>query len=109
MQKEGCRFCAIARGDTSETLIYEDAFCVAVNDPLPRARGHYIVIPKKHFDRLDVISEADAEFIGRLMLGGMAVARQTGLQEGAYHMVVNCGDQLGHRIQHLHLHIMGGA
>ncbi|HON01388.1 MAG TPA: HIT domain-containing protein, partial [Acidobacteriota bacterium] len=45
---------------------------------------------------------------GHLLLKAAEVAKQEGLSETGYRVVINCGPDAGQEVPHLHLHILGG-
>jgi histidine triad (HIT) family protein len=46
---ENCIFCKIARGDIPSKKTYEDEKVLAFLDINPKATGHTLLIPKKHY------------------------------------------------------------
>jgi len=46
---ENCIFCQIIAGKSPAHKVYEDNDFLAFLDIFPRARGHLLVIPKKHY------------------------------------------------------------
>jgi len=48
MNKQDCIFCKIARGEILSVKIWEDENFLAFLDIHPYAKGHLLVIPKKH-------------------------------------------------------------
>jgi len=103
-----CIFCKIAAKTIPSKLVYEDEHAVAFDDINPQAPIHVLVIPKRHAVSLAELNEADAGLLGRLMLTGAAVAKQKGIAEGGYRVVVNTGRNGGQTVFHLHLHLLGG-
>ena len=43
-----------------------------------------------------------------MVLLATRIAREQGLEEGGYRLLVNCGRDAGQTVPHLHLHILGG-
>lgn len=54
---ENCIFCGIVRGDISSYTIYKSEMATAFLDINPVTMGHTIVIPNKHFERLETIND----------------------------------------------------
>ena len=88
-------------------IVYEDEHCLAFRDINPQAPTHVLIVPKKVIPTLDDITESDAELLGRLHLAAVKLAKQLGLHEG-YRLVINCREQAGQTVPHLHLHLLGG-
>ncbi len=88
-------------------IIYEDERCLAFHDRNPQAPVHVLVIPKKVIGTHAEITEADCDLLGHLHLVAAQLAGQLGLVDG-YRLVVNCKEQAGQTVPHLHLHLLGG-
>lgn len=89
-------------------IAHEDESCVAIHDIHPQAPVHVLVIPKKPLARLGAAATEDESLLGHLLLTAAAVARQLGLAEGGYRVVVNNGRDGGETVPHLHVHVLGG-
>ncbi len=88
-------------------IIYEDDQSLAFRDINPQAPVHVLIIPKKVIATHDEITEADRELLGHLHLVAAKLAQQLGLKDG-YRLVLNCREQSGQTVPHLHLHLLGG-
>lgn len=74
-------------------VIYEDEVCLAFRDIAPVAPTHFLVIPKDR-DGLTGISKAEprhASLLGHLMVTAAKVAKQEGLDNNGYRLVINDG------------------
>lgn len=103
-----CIFCKIAEKKIPSKIVHEDDKAVAFDDVNPQAPMHVLVIPRKHVASITELNEADAGLLGHLMLAGSKVAKQKGIAEGGYRIVVNTGKHGGQTVFHLHLHVLGG-
>jgi histidine triad (HIT) family protein len=88
-------------------VIYEDDQCVAFRDVNPQAPTHIVLIPRKVISTHAEIAAEDQALLGHLHLTAARLARQLGLAAG-YRLVINCNDQGGQTVPHLHMHILGG-
>ncbi|MCG8652753.1 MAG: histidine triad nucleotide-binding protein [Pirellulales bacterium] len=88
-------------------IVYEDDLCLAFRDIAPQAPTHILVIPKKEIVSLADLSAQDEPIVSRCLMVVSKVAAQEGL-DGGYRLVVNCGDDGGQEVPHLHFHILGG-
>ena len=88
-------------------IVYEDDRCLAFRDINPQAPVHVLIIPRKVIPTHDQIGEEDSDLLGHLHLTAVRLARQFGLKDG-YRLVVNCGEQAGQTVPHLHMHLLGG-
>ena len=103
-----CLFCKLALREIATEFIYEDADIVAFNDTNPKAPVHALVIPKKHIATANDAIYADAELLGRLILAAKEVAIKKGIAQKGYRLIVNCGENGGQVVNHLHMHVLGG-
>ena len=103
-----CLFCKIAAKAIPAKLVHEDDQAVAFDDINPQAPVHTLVIPRRHVASMAELNEADAGLLGHLLLVGNQVAKQKGIAEGGYRLVVNTGRNGGQTVFHLHLHLLGG-
>jgi len=97
----------IAREIPAE-ILYETEDLLAFRDISPQAPFHALVVPKKVIPRVGQAGEGDAEVLGKLLLGAGEVARQAGIDETGYRLVINHGKDGGETVPHLHVHLLGG-
>lgn len=102
-------FARILRGELPSSKVYEDEHALAFNDIHPLAPTHVLVIPKGSYVSWDDFSQRapDAEIAGLVRAVGK-VARDAGLVNEGYRVLVNVGSHSGQEVPHLHLHIFGG-
>ena len=101
-----CLFCKMAAGEIKPDIIYEDEELLAFRDINPRAPVHILVIPKTHIATLNDLN--DATLAGKLLLVTAQIAKQEGLAEEGYRTVINCNNNGGQEVYHLHVHLLGG-
>ncbi|MFM1769031.1 MAG: hypothetical protein RJA22_1560 [Verrucomicrobiota bacterium] len=89
-------------------LAYEDDQVLAFHDINPQAPVHVLIVPKKPLPRIGLAEPADQALLGHLLLKAAEVARQLGLAESGYRLVINHGRDGGESVPHLHCHILGG-
>ncbi len=99
----------ILRGEIPNQTVYEDEWALALHDINPQAPTHVLVIPKGAYVSWDDFSArgSDAEIAGFVRAVGTA-ARELGLVESGYRLLVNTGINSHQEIPHLHVHIFGG-
>lgn len=88
-------------------ILYEDELCLAFRDINPQAPTHVLVIPRQVIPTHADLADADAALLGHLHLVAVKLAKQLGLTRG-YRLVINCDDQGGQTVPHLHMHLLGG-
>jgi histidine triad (HIT) family protein len=103
-----CLFCKILRNEIPSTKIYEDGQCYAFNDIAPKAPVHVVFIPKEHFASTLEVSEAREKAVGHLVRAAAIVAKDKGIDQGGYRLVMNTNSHAGQTVFHLHLHLLGG-
>jgi histidine triad (HIT) family protein len=99
-------FARIVRGEIPAQIVAETANALAFRDIAPQAPVHILVIPKLSVATLDDVD--DAALLGELLALARDVARQEGLAEAGYRVVINTRDDGGQTVPHLHLHVLGG-
>ena len=104
---EDCIFCKIIKGEIPSNKVYEDDEILAFKDINPMAPVHILVIPKKHIESANDISEEDELLIGRMFTVIKKLAKENNLDNG-YRIVNNCGEDGGQAVKHLHFHLLGG-
>ena len=105
---EDCIFCKIIKKEIPSNIVYEDDEIIAFRDINPLAPVHILVIPKKHISSLLELTEEDEKLIGRIYTVINKIAKEEGIDEKGFRVVVNCGEDGGQEVKHLHFHILGG-
>jgi len=102
-------FSRIIDGEIPGQFVYRDEHVVAIRDINPAAPVHILVIPRKPIPSLNDLGDEDRELAGRLLMAVAEIARQEGVAESGYRVVINTGEQGGQTVPHLHIHILGGS
>ena len=103
-----CVFCKIVAGEIPSEILYQDGKVIAFHDISPQAPTHLLIIPRKHIPSLAHLSEVETPIIGHMTKVANQLARQEGVFESGYRLVINCGEQGGQIVPHLHMHLLGG-
>lgn len=106
---EDCIFCKIARGEIPSSKVYEDEQVVAFNDLNPQAPVHVLIVPKAHYANLNEAGDMSEALLAALLRAASRIAAQLGLDKSGYRIVSNCGPDACQSVQHLHIHLLGGA
>jgi histidine triad (HIT) family protein len=96
----------MAAGDIKPDVVFEDENVLAFRDINPQAPVHIVIIPKRHVATLNDLE--DNALAGQLLCTAAIVAKQEGLAEQGYRTVINCNQNGGQTVYHLHLHVLGG-
>ncbi len=89
-------------------IIYEDDLVLAFNDINPQAPIHFLVIPKKAIRTTNDINESNASTVGHMYVAAAKIAAELGFSEDGYRCVMNCNEDGGQTVYHIHLHVLAG-
>ena len=106
--EDTCLFCRIVSGSIPARVAHQDDQTLAFHDIDPRAPVHVLIIPRKHIAAVDQLHEGDAEVMGRLFVVARRLARELGVADSGYRLVVNSGRDAGQSVDHIHMHLLGG-
>jgi len=103
-----CLFCKIIAEEIPSKKVYEDDILIAIEDIDPQAPTHLLLIPKKHIPNSLALREEDKELIGSIFLIANQLAKERGIAETGFRLVINCNAGAGQSIFHIHFHLLGG-
>ncbi len=103
-----CIFCQIVAGKIPSQILYQDEEILAFRDINPAAPTHVLVIPKKHIDSLAGVADEETPLIGRMVKIANRIAREEGVAESGYRLIISSGKEGGQVVPHLHMHLLGG-
>ena len=103
-----CVFCQIIAGKIPSEILYRDEEVIAFRDINPAAPTHLLIVPKKHIPSLVHLSQADLPLVGHMVNVADQLAKEEGISENGYRLVINCGKDAGQEVPHLHMHLLGG-
>lgn len=89
-------------------IVYETVDVLAFKDQNPQAPVHILVIPKERIPTINDLQMGQAELLGKLFLAAAEIARQEGIADDGYRVVMNCNEAGGQSVYHIHLHLLGG-
>ncbi|MBH15719.1 MAG: histidine triad nucleotide-binding protein [Gemmatimonadetes bacterium] len=102
-------FGEIVRGSIDADVVYRDELVTAFRDIQPRAPVHILVVPNKTIRTMDDVNQGDEETLGRMLRVASDIARDEGLGDRGYRLIINCKEHGGQEVYHLHMHIVGGT
>ena len=79
---------------------------LAFHDIGAQAPHHFLVIPKQHIATLN--DADDPEILGRLTMTASKIAKDFSFADDGYRVVMNCNEDGGQTVYHIHLHCLGG-
>ena len=103
-----CIFCQIIAGKVPSEIVYQDEKVIAFRDINPQAPTHLIIISKRHIPSLAHLSEGELPLIGQMVNIANELAKGEGISESGYRLAMNCGEEGGQLVPHLHLNLLGG-
>ena len=100
-----CLFCKIVAGELSSERIDEDERTVAFMDINPGARGHALVVPRRHAANLLEIEHEDlaATVTAAQRLARAVVQR---LDADGVNLINSCGAAAWQTVFHFHIHVI---
>ena len=101
-----CLFCKIRQGEIPADIIFENDDVLAFNDVNPQAPVHLLIIPKKHISTVNDMTDDDQLIMGKLFSAARAIAKQKGVSDDGYRLVVNCNEKAGQTVFHIHMHML---
>jgi len=102
---DDCIFCAIAAGEIPSHTVYEDGETIAFLDANPLARGHTLVIPRDHHERVNDLPPETAGAVGRT-IAAVAPAVEDAVDAPATTIAYNNGEAAGQEVPHVHAHVV---
>lgn len=103
-----CLFCKIVNKEIPAKIVFENDEVIAFEDINPRAPYHILIIPRKHIATLNDLEEQDMITAGHLLHTAQLIAKDLGIAEDGYRIVMNCNKAAGQVVFHIHLHLLGG-
>ncbi|MBK35432.1 MAG: histidine triad nucleotide-binding protein [Gemmatimonadetes bacterium] len=101
-------FSKIIRKEIPADIIYKDDLVTAFRDINPQAPTHILIIPNKVIPTVRDVTADDEAAMGRLFTVAAQIAREEGVSDDGYRLIVNCGDHGGQEVYHIHMHLVGG-
>ena len=89
-------------------MLYQDDYVTAFRDISPQAPTHILIIPNKLIATANDIEIEDELLIGKLYSVAKILAKQEGIDESGYRLIMNCNQDGGQEVFHIHLHLLGG-
>ncbi|KUH33315.1 HIT family hydrolase [Thermococcus celericrescens] len=96
-----CPFCSPKK----DVILHEDELIRILTDSYPASRGHLLVVPKRHVERWEELTETEKSALIRGMELAIEKLRGT-LKPGAFNVGMNLGKAAGQTVPHLHLHVI---
>ena len=98
-----CIFCKIISKEVSAKILYEDEYSISFLDAFPIAKGHTLVIPKKHFAQ---IQDMPSDINQKLFDTVHKMITKIDSVKGSTLVLIHNGKDSGQEIMHVHVHLI---
>ena len=105
---DNCLFCKIVNKQIPAQIVYEDELVMGFKDISQQAPIHQLVIPKQHITTLNDLTAEDRSLLGHMVFTAIQLAAEQALSAPGYRLVINCNQDGGQTVFHVHLHMLGG-
>jgi histidine triad (HIT) family protein len=97
----------IINGEIPSTRVFENDDFIIIHDIYPKARHHYLAIPKEHFASLKEANQHQVKIVTEILTTLPKLVQTLDLSNG-YRIIINQGEDAGQSVPHFHIHILGG-
>ncbi len=101
-------FSKIIRREIPADILYQDDLVTAFRDINPQAPSHILIIPNKLIPTANDVTLEDEPILGRLFTVAAKIAKEEGIADDGYRLIMNCNTHAGQEVYHIHLHVLGG-
>ncbi|TAL68944.1 MAG: histidine triad nucleotide-binding protein [Bacteroidetes bacterium] len=101
-------FTKIQKREIPSNIIYEDEMVFAFEDINPVSPVHFLIVPKKQIPTMNDLQEQDKILLGHILLTASKIAKEKGISDDGYRLVINCNKGAGQTVFHIHCHLLGG-
>ncbi|MBD2810350.1 purine nucleoside phosphoramidase [Xenorhabdus sp. Vera] len=101
-------FSKIVRREIPTDIIYQDDLVTAFRDISPQAPTHILIIPNVLIPTVNDVTTEHELALGRLFTVAAKIAKEEGIAEDGYRLIVNCNRNSGQVVFHIHMHLVGG-
>ncbi len=102
-------FTRIISGELPSDMLYKDDLVSAFRDIEPQRPTHILIVPNAPIPTMNEVSSEHEAALGRMMVVASQIAREQGIAEDGYRLIINCGDHGRQEVMHIHMHLLGGA
>lgn len=105
---EDTLFSKIINKEIPADIVFQDDRVTAFRDINPQAPSHLLIVPNKAIATVNDVDSEDESTLGHLFVVAKILAEREGIAEDGYRLLINCGDDGGQEVYHLHMHLLGG-
>ena len=100
-------FTKIMQGEIPGDIVYQDERVVGFRDIEPNAPVHILIVTRTEISGLAELPDEGDHLA--ILNAAKKIAKQEGIAESGYRLVINQGSDGGQTVPHLHAHLLGGA
>jgi histidine triad (HIT) family protein len=67
-----------------------------------------LIVPNRHIESVNTLEAADEQLMGHLITTAGKLAKEEGVEQGGFRLIMNTGADGGQTVFHIHLHLIGG-
>lgn len=101
-------FSKIIRREIPSDIVYQDELVTAFRDISPHTPTHVLIVPNVLIRNVNDVLPEHEQALGRLFTVASKIARDEGIDEDGYRLIVNCNRHGGQEVYHIHMHLLGG-
>ena len=101
-------FSKIIRREIPADVVYQDELVTAFRDIAPKAPTHILIVPNVLIPTANDVKAAHEQALGRMVTAAAKIARDEGIAEDGYRLIINCNRHGGQEVYHIHMHLVGG-
>lgn len=101
-------FSKIVNGELDADIVYQDELVTAFRDIHPAAPTHILIVPNREIPTAADLTDDDEHLAGHMVLVATKLAEKEGIADSGYRLILNCKEDGGQEVYHLHLHLLGG-
>ncbi|NRA84269.1 MAG: HIT domain-containing protein [Gammaproteobacteria bacterium] len=101
-------FSKIVAKEIPADILYQDELVTAFRDITPKTPTHILIVPNKIIPTIDDVVAEDEAALGRMITVAAKLAKDEGISEDGYRLIINCKDHGRQEVYHVHMHLLGG-
>ncbi|ROR11392.1 purine nucleoside phosphoramidase [Erwinia sp. JUb26] len=101
-------FSKIIRREIPSDILFQDELVTAFRDISPQAPSHILIVPNVLIPTANDVQAEHEAALGRMITVAAKIAKQEGIAEDGYRLIINCNKHGGQEVYHIHLHLVGG-
>ena len=101
-------FSKIINHEIPADILYQDDDVTVFKDIAPKAPHHILIIPNKIIPTANDVKIEDQMVLGKLFLTAAKMAKELGVADDGFRLIINCNRDGGQEVDHLHMHLLAG-